>query len=74
MICKLSHERGIEMSKKKGNKKFEIVVQVTEWKYGHTDIKKYVPKSMFVWAKNRDKALKKFDELHGVSVLLSVKG
>ena len=65
---------GKKASKKKGNRKFEIVLQIADWNRGFTGVKKYVPQSVFVWAKNRDKAIKKFDELHGISVLLCVKG
>ena len=65
---------GKKASKKKSNRKFEIVLQIAEWNRGFTGVKKYVPQSVFVWAKTREKAIKKFDELHGISVLLCVKG
>ena len=50
----------------KKESKFEIVMQIPVWNHGCTSVLKYTEKSVFVYAKNKVKAVSKVELKHAI--------
>ena len=61
-MCKESAKN----NKKKGNKKFVVIMNNPVWNIGCTTVLRYEEKHVFVYAKNAIKAVEKITDRHAI--------